>query len=109
MDEYSLNQVLADEHCEKVSGRMKHKIVCKSVVDVSLESGSPDRLLSLTECLEMMQRIYPEKQIDVVVDELDGEDLNEEEITKLKFKLKSTEFESSLFYLSLQSVKRNDN
>ena len=106
MDEYSLNQVLADEHCEKVSGRMKHKIVCKSVVDVSLESGSPDRLLSLTECLEMMQRIYPEKQIDVVVDELDGEDLNEEEITKLKFKLKSTEFESSLFYLSLQSCQK---
>ena len=106
MDEYSLNQVLADEHCEKVSGRMKHQIVCKSVVDVSLESGSPDRLLSLTECLEMMQRIYPEKQIDVVVDELDGEDLNEEEITKLKFKLKSTEFESSLFYLSLQSCQK---
>ena len=106
MDEYSLNQVIVNEHCTNVSERMNHQIICKSVVDVSLESGSPNRLLSLTECLEMMQRIYPEKQIDVVVDELDGEDLNEEEITKLKSKLKSTEFESSLFYLSLQSCQK---
>ena len=106
MDEYSLHQVLVDEHCAKVSEQMNHQIVCKSVVDVSLESGSSNRLLSLSECLETIQKDYPDKKIDVVVDELDGEDLNEEEIKKLKEKLKSPQFTSSRLILSLQSCKK---
>ena len=106
MDEYSLHQVLVDEHCAKVSEQLNHQIVCKSVADVSLENGSSNRLLSLSECLESIQKDYPDKKIDVVVDELDGEDLNEEEIKKLKEKLKSPPFASTLFYLSLQSCQK---
>ena len=106
MDEYSLHQVMVNEHCSKVSARMKHPIICKSVVDVSLESGCSNRLLSLTESLDAIQKDHPEMQIDVVVDELDGEDLNEEETMNLKTKLESPGFESSLFYLSLQSCKK---
>ena len=106
MDEYSLNQVLVDEHCVKVAKQMNRPIVCKSVVDLSLESGSPDRLLSLAECLEVVQNKNIGKQIDVVVDELDGEDLNGEEITKLRTKLECAEYESSLFLISLQSCQK---
>ena len=85
---------------------MKHPIICKSVVDVSLESGCSHRLLSLTESLDAIQKAHPEMQIDVVIDELDGEDLNEEEIKKLKSKLESAEYESSLFLISLQSCQK---
>ncbi|MEO0686315.1 MAG: hypothetical protein AAFY76_15080, partial [Cyanobacteria bacterium J06649_11] len=102
MDEYSLHHVLVDEHCAKVS----EQIVCKSVVDVSLENGSSNRLLSLSECLEVIQKRYPGKKIDVVADELDGEDLNEEEMKKLKDKLESPQFVSSRFILSLQSCQK---
>ena len=100
MDEYSLNQVLVEKHCEMVSEKINHPIVCKSVVDVSLENGSPDRLLSLADCLEVLQHKNVGKQIDVVVDELDGEDLNKEEIKKLKSKLESAEYKSCLLYTS---------
>ena len=106
MDEYSLHQVMVNEYCTKVSERMKHPIICKSVVDVSLESGCSHRLLSLTESLDAIQKDHPEMQIDVVVDELDGEDLNEEETMNLKTKLESPGFKFSLFYLSLQSCKK---
>ena len=106
MDEYSLHQVMVNEHCTKVSERMKHPIICKSVVDVSLESGSPERLLSLSESLDAIQHNNIGKQIDVVIDELDGEDLNEEEIKNLKSKLESAEYKSSLILISLQSCQK---
>ena len=106
MDEYSLHQVLVDEHCAKISESLKQKIVCKSVVDVSLEAGSSGRLLSFTECLKEIQKSYPDKQIDIVVDELDGEDLNEQEVIKLKQILELPAFKSSMFYLALQSCQK---
>ena len=106
MDEYSLHQVLVAEHCAKISERLKQKIVSKSVVDISLDAGSSNRLLSFTECLEEIQKCYPGKQIDIVVDELDSEDLNEQEIVKLKEILKLPAFKSSMFYISLQSCQK---
>ena len=106
MDEYSLHQVLVDEHCAKISKSLKQKIVSKSVVDVSLDAGSSIRLLSFTECLLEIQKCYPGKQIDIVVDELDSEDLNKQEIDKLKEILKLPEFKSSMFYISLQSCQK---
>ena len=106
MDEYSLHQVLVDEHCAKVSESLNPKIVSKSVVDMSLDAGSSNRLLSFTECLEEIQKCYPGKQIDIVVDELDSEDLNEQEIVKLKEILKLPAFKSSMFYISLQSCQK---
>ena len=106
MDEYSLDQVLVDEHCAKISKSLKQKIVSKSVVDVSLDAGSSNRLLSFTECLLEIQKCYPGKQIDIVVDELDSEDLNEQEIVKLKEILKLPAFKSSMFYISLQSCQK---
>ena len=106
MDEYSLHQVLSDEHCAKISESLKQKIVCKSVVDVSLEAGSSGRLLSFTECLKEIQKSNPDKQIDIVVDELDGEDLNEQEVIKLKQILEDPAFKSSMFYISFQSCQK---
>ena len=106
MDEYSLHQVLVDEHCAKISERLKQKIVSKSVVDISLEAGSSSRLLSFTECLAEIQKSYPGKQIDIVVDELDCEDLNEQEVVKLKNILELPAFKSSMFYLALQSCQK---
>ena len=106
MDEYSLHQVLVDEHCAKISERLKQKIVSKSVVDVSLEAGSSGRLLSFTECLKEIQKSNPDKQIDIVVDELDGEDLNEQEVIKLKQILEDPAFKSSMFYISFQSCQK---
>ena len=106
MDEYSLHQVLVDEHCAKISERLKQKIVCKSVVDVSLDAGSSSRLLSFTECLKEIQKSYPGKQIDIVVDELDCEDLNKQQVIKLKQILKLPAFKSSMFYISLQSCQK---
>ena len=106
MDEYSLHQVLVDEHCAKVSERLKQKIVSKSVVDVSLDAGSSNKLLTLSECLAEIQKSHPDKQIDVVVDELDCEDLNRQEVVQLKRVLKSPGFKSSMFYISLQSCQK---
>ena len=106
MDEYSLHQVLVNEHCAKISESLKQKIVSKSVVDMSLDADSSNRLLSFTECLEEIQKCYPGKQIDIVVDELDSEDLNEQEIVKLKDILKLPAFKSSMFYISLQSCQK---
>ena len=104
-DEYSLHQVLVDEHCAKISESLKQNIVFKSVLDVSLNAGSSSRLLSFTECLEEIQKSYPDKQIDIVVDELDSEDLNEKEVVKLKQILELSAFKSSMFYISLQSCQ----
>ena len=101
-----MHQVLVGDHCEKISERLKQKIVCKSVVDVSLEAGSSGRLLSLTECLNEIQKCHPCKQIDIVVDELDGEDLKEEEVVKLKQILELPAFKSSMFYIALQSCQK---
>ena len=106
MDEYSLHQVLVDEHCAKISERLKQKIVSKSVVDISLDARSLSRLLSFTECLAEIQKSYPGKQIDIVVDELDCEDFNEQEVVKLKNILELPAFKSSMFYLALQSCQK---
>ena len=106
MDEYSLHQVLVDEHCAKVSERLKQKIVSKSVVDISLDAGSSSRLLSFTECLKEIQKRHPGKQIDIVVDELDGEDLNEKEVVNLNEILEDPAFKSSMFYISFQSCQK---
>ena len=106
MDEYSLHQVLVDEHCAKISESLKQKIVSKSVVDVSLDAGSSIRLLSFTECLLEIQKCYPGKQIDIVIDELDGEDLNEMEVVNLKEILEDPAFKSSMFYISFQSCQK---
>ena len=106
MDEYSLHQVLVDEHCAKVSERLQQIIVSKSVVDVSLDVGSSRRLLTLSECLVEIQNRHPDKQIDVVVDELDCEDLNQQEVVQLKRLLRGPGFKSSMFYLSLQSCQK---
>ena len=106
MDEYSLHQVLVDEHCAKVSERLKQKIVSKSVVDMSLDAGSSSRLLSFTECLKEIQKRHPGKQIDIVVDELDGEDLNKMEVVNLKEILEDPAFKSSMFYISFQSCQK---
>ena len=106
MDEYSLHQVLVDEYCAKISERLKQKIVCKSVVDVSLDAGSSSRLLSFTECLKEIQKRHPGKQIDIVVDELDCEDLNKQQVIKLKQILELPAFKSSMFYISLQSCQK---
>ena len=106
MDEYSLHQVLVDEHCAKVSERLQQKIVSKSVVDVSLDAGSSRRLLTLSECLVEIQNRHPDKQIDVVVDELDCEDLDEHAVIKLKKILELPAFKSSNFYISLQACQK---
>ena len=106
MDEYSLHQVLVDEHCAKISKSLKQKIVSKSVVDMSLDAGSSNRLLSFTKCLEEIQKSYPGKQIDIVVDELDSEDLNKEEVEELKQILELPAFKSSMFSMSLQSCQK---
>ena len=106
MDEYSLHQVLVDEHCAKVSERLKQKIVSKSVVDVSLDAGSSSRLLLFTECLNEIQKSHPGKQIDILVDELDCEDLDEHAVIKLKKILELPAFKSSNFYISLQACQK---
>ena len=96
---------MVDEHCAKISESLKQNIVFNSVLDVSLNAGSSSRLLSFTECLEEIQKSYPDKQIDIVVDELDSEDLNEKEVVKLKQILELSAFKSSMFYISLQSCQ----
>ena len=106
MDEYSLHQVLVAEHCAKISERLKQKIVCKSVVDVSLEAGSSSRLLSFTECLNEIKKSHPGKQIDILVDELDCEDLDEHAVIKLKKILELPAFKSSNIYISLQACQK---
>ena len=105
-DAYSLHQVLVAEHCENISREKKISIVCKSIVDLSLEANSQSRTLKLSECLLEICKKYVGKHIDVLVDELDSEELDEQEVSKVNSVLEKPEFKTSKIVIAFQSCQK---
>ena len=101
-DAYSLHQVLVEKHCEHSS----QQIVCKNVVDLSLEEYSQKQLLSLSECLATILERHRGKSIHVVVDELDSEDLDKQEVNKVNSILEEPEFKTSKIVIAFQSCQK---
>ena len=99
---YSLYQVLVEQHCKKSS----EQIICKSVVDLSLEANKLGGLLSISECLTEIVKNSAGKQIDLVIDEVDSEDLNEQEVKNINSILKKPEFKSSKIVIALQPCQK---
>ena len=97
-----MHQVLVEKHCEKSS----RWIVCKNVVDLSLEAKRRKTPLKLSECLENILRRNPRKHIDVVIDELDSEDLDKQEVDKINSVLEKPEFKTSKIVIAFQSCQK---
>ena len=100
-DSYTLHQVLVEKEFKQNS-----RIFCKGIVDLSLNAKSETQLLPLSECLMEIQKLHRGKQIDVVIDELDSEELNEEQVGKVNSILKTKEFKSSKIVIAFQACKK---
>ena len=101
-DAYSLHHVLVEKHCEQSS----KWIVCKSVVDLSLEAKSVKRTLKLSECLVEILERNRGNTINVVIDELDSEDLDKQEVEKVNSILENPEFRTSKIVIAFQSCQK---
>ena len=97
-----MHQVLVKKHCEQRS----QPIICKSVVDLSLEAKSRKRTLKLSECLFEILKRNRGKKIDVLVDELDSEDLDKEEVDEVNTILDEPEFQTSKIVIAFQSCQK---
>ena len=95
-----------EEHCKETSKALGQEIICTSVVDLSLEEKSSNELLSLEKCLEVVQQRYPGKKIDVVIDEMDSEDLQRDQVNRLRAILKDKVFATSEILIALQPCEK---
>ena len=97
-----MHQVLVAKHCKQSS----QWIVCKSVVDLSLETNNGTKILKLSECLVKILKRSTGKIIDVVIDELDSEDLDKQEVDKVNSILKKPEFQISKIIIAFQTCQK---
>ena len=95
-----------EEHCIKTSKDFGHQIVCTSVVDLSLDEKSSSKLLSLEQCLKVVQKKYPDSKIDIVIDEMDSEDLQRQQVDSLRETLEMPAFASSKILIALQPCEK---
>ena len=85
LDPHTLFQCEMEKFCSEISNEY---LVCKNILEISMEAGLP-KLLSLSECLNVLAKQYPTKTIDVVAEEIDGQYLDDQQAVNIKTIFKS--------------------
>jgi len=104
-DEYTLYQVEMHNFCSKITAKKESKIICKNIVDFSLEKGGNNgKLFTLRECLLYLKESYPDQSVNIVIDEYDSEELTNEEAESVsKILCEHKPFADSQILIAVQS------
>eukprot|EP00111_Clytia_hemisphaerica_P005279 TCONS_00015251-protein len=104
-DEYTIQQVQMHEFCWRISPLIR----CRNIADLSIETSNATKLLTLSQCLSYIENEHLNTidKVHIIIDEFDGEDVDEEEARNIKGMLESPFFKKTNLVIAIQSCQKS--